>query len=94
MIHFDEQKRVNETILPGPFGRNTVVVTVEDDVHIDEEIKKNEQVGHGVHGVHATSSSPPGADEGASSGIVDVAATPPAPEHHDHHHHHHLQNKP
>ena len=76
--------------MPGPFGRDTVVVTVEDDVHIDEEIKKSEKVGHGVH---AKSSSPPVADEGTSGSIVELAATPPAPEHHDDHHHQ-PENKP
>jgi len=90
VIHFDEHKTVKETIVPGPFGRNTVVVTVEDDVHIDEEIKKSEKVGHGVH---AKSSSPPGADEATSSSIVELAATPPAAEHHEDHHHH-PENKP
>lgn len=84
VIHFDEHKTVKETIVPGPFGRNTVVVTVEDDVHIDEEIKKKNE--KGGHGLHAKSSSPE-ADQGTSSSIVEVAATPPPPENHDDHHH-------
>ena len=91
VIHFDEHRRVNETIVPGPFGRNTVVVTVEDDVHIDEEIIKSEKVGHNLH---AKSSSPPEADQGSSSSIAQVADThPSAPQHHDDHHHQ-LENKP
>ncbi|WVZ06796.1 hypothetical protein V8G54_020142 [Vigna mungo] len=70
VIHFDEQKRVQETIVSGPFGQNTVVVTVEDNVHIDEEITKSEKVGHSVHGVHAKSSSPLGVYETNSINIV------------------------
>lgn len=92
VIHFDEHKSVKETIVPGPFGRNTVVVTVEDDVHIDAEINKSEKVGHNLH---AKSSSPPEPDQATSSSIVQLPAThlSAAPEHHDHHHHQ-LENKP
>ena len=83
---------MEETIVPGPFGRDTVVVTVEDDVHIDEEIKKSEKVGH--HNLHAKSSSPPEPDQGTSTSIVQVAATPPSAPHHHDDLHHQLENKP
>ncbi|KAL2318355.1 hypothetical protein Fmac_032231 [Flemingia macrophylla] len=89
VIHFDEHKRVNETILPGPFGRNTMVVTVEDDVHVNEVINKSEKVGHGLH----AKSSSPAPDQGTSSSIVEVVTTPPAPQHHDDHQHQ-PENKP
>lgn len=89
VLHFDEHQTVKETIVPGPFGRNTVVVTVEDDVHIDEEIK-TEKVGHGLH---AKSSSPHEADRVTSGSIVEVATPLRALEHHDAHHHH-PENKP
>lgn len=50
IVHIDEHKKVTETIVPGPFGKPTVVISVEDDVHVDEVIKKNAQLGHGLHG--------------------------------------------
>ncbi|MED6163210.1 hypothetical protein PIB30_077793 [Stylosanthes scabra] len=49
IIHFDEHRHVTEAIVPGPFGEQVVVISVEDDVHIDEEIIKNEEFGHALH---------------------------------------------
>lgn len=33
----------------GPRGIETVVLSVEDDIHFDEEKKKSEKVGEGLH---------------------------------------------
>jgi hypothetical protein len=52
-IHIDEHKKVKETIVPGPFGQQAVVISVEDDVHVDEARKKEKF----DHGLHAQSSS-------------------------------------
>ncbi|KAJ1411097.1 Proline rich extensin signature [Sesbania bispinosa] len=65
-------------------------ITVEDDVHIDEEIKKNETIGH-HHGLHAKakSSSSGEADQVGNSSNIEVGTTSPAHEHH----HQQLENK-
>ncbi|KAI5394056.1 hypothetical protein KIW84_060955 [Lathyrus oleraceus] len=39
IIHIDEHKKGKETITPGPFGQQAVVISVEDDVHVDEARK-------------------------------------------------------
>ena len=89
IIHIDEHKTIKETVVPGPFGRQAVIITVEDDVHIDEEIKKKTE--KGGHGLHALPSSAE-VDQGNSSS-VEVATTSPGRELH-HHHHHQPENKP
>lgn len=85
IIHFDEHKKVKEAVVSGPFGQKTVVLSVEDDVHIDEEIKKNEKLGQ--HGLQATSSS---AEDQVNSTGHDVGETSSGYEHHRHE----LQQKP
>ncbi|CAI8605762.1 unnamed protein product [Vicia faba] len=47
IIHIDEHKKGKETITPGPFGKQAVAISVEDDVHVDET-RKNEKLGHGL----------------------------------------------
>ncbi|KAE8100469.1 hypothetical protein FH972_018365 [Carpinus fangiana] len=49
VIHFDEHRKVNEVIVPGPHGPHAVILSVEDDVHIDEVIRKDEKFGEGLH---------------------------------------------
>ena len=49
MIHFDEHRKVNEVIVPGPHGPQAVILSVEDDVHFDEVIRKDEKFGEGLH---------------------------------------------
>lgn len=78
IIHVDEHKKVEETTVPGPFGQQAVVISVEDDVHIDEEIRKTEKLGR--HGLHAKSSAAE-ADQGNSSSL-EVGTTSPGHEHH------------
>ncbi|XP_057738190.1 protein TRACHEARY ELEMENT DIFFERENTIATION-RELATED 6-like [Arachis stenosperma] len=48
IIHFDEHRHFTEAIVPGPCGEQVVVLSVDDDVHIDEEIIKNEEFGHAL----------------------------------------------
>lgn len=82
VIHIDKHKKVKEEIVSGPFGPQTVVLSVEDDVHIDEEIKK-EKLGHGFH---AKSSSAD--DDQVMPTRHDVGNTSSGYEHHE------LQHKP
>jgi len=56
VMHIDEHIKGKETIVPGPFGQQAVVISVEDDVHVDES-KKSEKLGHGLHADDAKSSS-------------------------------------
>eukprot|EP00257_Ricinus_communis_P025361 XP_025012775.1 proline-rich receptor-like protein kinase PERK2 [Ricinus communis] len=42
IIDFDEHMKVQETIVPGPHGEQMKVLTIEEDIHINEKIKKNE----------------------------------------------------
>ncbi|KAL0016250.1 hypothetical protein SO802_003319 [Lithocarpus litseifolius] len=51
IIHVDEHRKVNEAIIPGPYGKQSVILSMEDDVHLDEVIAKNEKFGHA--GLHA-----------------------------------------
>ncbi|CAL5206452.1 unnamed protein product [Lathyrus oleraceus] len=53
IIHIDEHKKGKETITPGPFGKQAVAISVEDDVHVDETRKKEKL----SHGLQANSSS-------------------------------------
>jgi preprotein translocase subunit YajC len=48
IIHIDEHKKGNETIVSGPFGQQAIEILVEDDVHVDEE-KRKETLDHGLH---------------------------------------------
>ncbi|KAI9077519.1 hypothetical protein K1719_040451 [Acacia pycnantha] len=89
MVHYDEHKKVKEEIVSGPFGQKVVVMTVEDDVHIDAEVKKKEKFGDGLH---VESSSTLANDQVNSSGHdQDVGNASSGIEHH---HHHELQHKP
>ncbi|CAK8570141.1 unnamed protein product [Lathyrus sativus] len=50
IIRIDEHKKGNETVVPGPFGQQAVVISVEDDLHVDEA-RKSEKHGHGLHAI-------------------------------------------
>ncbi|KAK4487200.1 hypothetical protein RD792_006519 [Penstemon davidsonii] len=43
-IKIDEHMKVEEDIVQGPHGSKMVVLTIDEDVHIEEEIKKNEKL--------------------------------------------------
>ncbi|KAK3007258.1 hypothetical protein RJ639_016241 [Escallonia herrerae] len=53
IIKVDEHLKVHEVIIPGPHGAETVVLSIDEDIHIQEEIKKNETVGKASHIVSA-----------------------------------------
>nr|GFB44848.1 tracheary element differentiation-related 6 [Tanacetum cinerariifolium] len=46
MVHVDEHLKVSENVLQGP-NRKAVSITIDDDLHIDEEeeYRKNENFG-------------------------------------------------
>ncbi|RYR54823.1 hypothetical protein Ahy_A06g030091 isoform C [Arachis hypogaea] len=86
IIHIDEHKKIKETIVPGPFGTQTVVISVEDDVHIDEEIKKKtEEGGHHHHGLHVEPSSS-STDQGTSRSADDEVGISKLLHHHQQKH--------
>ncbi|KAA8546522.1 hypothetical protein F0562_002739 [Nyssa sinensis] len=43
IVHVHEHLEVKEAIVPGPHGPQAVVLSITDDIHVDEEIKKNEK---------------------------------------------------
>lgn len=49
IVNIDEHLRVKEAIIPGPHGPEVKILSIEDDVHIQEEIKKNEMEIKGSH---------------------------------------------
>ncbi|KAL7582360.1 hypothetical protein Lser_V15G45710 [Lactuca serriola] len=51
MVHIDEHLKVNENILQGPNGTKLVAITIDDDLHVDEEeeCRKNEKLGKELH---------------------------------------------
>ncbi|KAK2980373.1 hypothetical protein RJ640_014546 [Escallonia rubra] len=53
IIKVDEHLKVHEVIIPGPHGAETVVLSIDEDIHIQEEIKKNETVGKASHIISA-----------------------------------------
>nr|GEV54517.1 tracheary element differentiation-related 6 [Tanacetum cinerariifolium] len=50
MVHVDEHLKVSENVLQGP-NRKAVSITIDNDLHIDEEeeYRKNENFGKDLH---------------------------------------------
>ncbi|XP_039071273.1 tumor necrosis factor ligand superfamily member 6-like [Hibiscus syriacus] len=46
-VHMDEQMKIKEAIVEGPHGTSSVLLEIEDDIHIDEEIAKTQRIGNG-----------------------------------------------
>ncbi|XP_059631658.1 protein TRACHEARY ELEMENT DIFFERENTIATION-RELATED 7A-like [Cornus florida] len=49
IIRADEHLKIKEAIVQGPHGQEAVVLSIDDDVHVDEVIRKNEVFGEGMH---------------------------------------------
>ncbi|KAJ6737335.1 hypothetical protein OIU85_019402 [Salix viminalis] len=49
IIEFDEHTKVQEAVIPGPHGEKITVLNIEEDVHLVEEIKKNEKLAERSH---------------------------------------------
>lgn len=56
LVHVDEHLKMKERIVEGPCGEKAVVLEIEDDVHVDEVIKKNEKYGENLHTIKSTES--------------------------------------
>lgn len=84
MVHIDEHKKITETIVPGPFGKPTVIISVEDDVHVDEVIKKNEAVGHGLHAEASKAESDQNNIATSSNENATITTSPGREHHHIH----------
>lgn len=48
-VRVDEHMNIKEKIVDGPLGGKAVVLTIEDDVHVQKGIQKNEQFGQAMH---------------------------------------------
>ncbi|CAK9145730.1 unnamed protein product [Ilex paraguariensis] len=68
IVRVDEHMRIKEAAVQGPHGAEAVVLSMEDDVHVEEEIRKNEKVGAGTHAKSAEIT-PKALEEGESSSI-------------------------
>ncbi|MBA0735265.1 hypothetical protein Gogos_019129 [Gossypium gossypioides] len=55
ILSIDEHVKVQEAIVPGPHGAQNAVLLVEDDIRIDEEIKKNKKTSEGLLHSHLKS---------------------------------------
>ncbi|KAJ6289198.1 hypothetical protein OIU76_025076 [Salix suchowensis] len=47
ILGFDEHAKVQEAIVAGPHGEKITVLSIEEDVHLVEEIEKNEKLAEG-----------------------------------------------
>ena len=71
-VHIDEHRTVKENIVQGPHGTETVMLSVEDDIHIEEDIRKSE-IENFRKGL------------GLNSGMVDVGEASSSTSGHHHH---------
>ncbi|KAL8110362.1 protein TRACHEARY ELEMENT DIFFERENTIATION-RELATED 7A-like [Apium graveolens] len=74
-VHVDEHMNIKEKIVEGPLGGKAVVLTIEDDVHVEEEIRKNEQVGRAMN-TKSKNNNIVGAESSSSSGHHQVEHKP------------------
>ncbi|KAK8642764.1 hypothetical protein V6N13_012096 [Hibiscus sabdariffa] len=51
-ISIDEYVKVQEAIVPGPHGEQNTVLFIEEDMHIEEEFKKNKKISEGIPHSH------------------------------------------
>lgn len=84
LIHFEEHRKVKEAIVEGPHGTEAIVLSIEDDVVIDGEIKKSEKIEKGLHAKK---------DDEASSFIEIVGALSESSDHHHHRQDHLAEHK-
>lgn len=70
-VHIDEHRTVKENIIQGPHGTENVMLSVEDDIHIEEDIKKSE-IENFQKGLHL------------NSGMIDAGEPSSTSGHHRH----------
>lgn len=70
---------MQEKIVPGPNGTEAVMLTIDEDIHIQEAIKKNETIGEGLHAKSVESNAVPHGNGNSSaentSRTADVGAS-------------------
>ncbi|KAF7113356.1 hypothetical protein RHSIM_RhsimUnG0132700 [Rhododendron simsii] len=81
VVRIDEHVRVQEAIIQGPHGAQAVILSIEEDVHVEEDIKRNEIVGKGISHVIGPTKDHPQA-------LVMATSTSESGDHH-----HHLDHK-
>ncbi|KAF3780218.1 hypothetical protein EJ110_NYTH38254 [Nymphaea thermarum] len=50
IINVEEHFKVQEAIVPGPHGQETVVLSIEEDIKFEEKVKKNEKLSEADEG--------------------------------------------
>lgn len=63
VVHVEDHVRVHEDILPGPHGEHIVVLSIDEDLRVNEEIKRAElSVETSPHSAAAVAETPRGHD--------------------------------
>ncbi|KAK2453087.1 protein TRACHEARY ELEMENT DIFFERENTIATION-RELATED [Trifolium repens] len=78
-MRVNEHKKGKETIVSGPFGQQAVVISVEDDMHLDEA-RMSEKLDRGLHAKSSSSE-----ENHHNSNSLEVGTS--------HGRHHHIENK-
>ena len=88
VIHFDKHRKVKEVIVEGSHGAEAIVLSIEDDVHFKEEVKKVEKAENVSKNVDHISESVKG-----SEAAMEGEGGAPAGSGGEHHHNHHLEHE-
>lgn len=75
VVRIDEHVRVQEAIIQGPHGAQAVILSIEEDVHVEEDIKRNKMVRKGISHVIGPTKDHPQA-------LVMAASTSESGDHH------------
>lgn len=73
-VHIDEHRHVAERMVQGPNGTESVILSVEDDIHIEEDIRKSE-LENFRKGLHLNSGN-------IAAGVVDAGEPSSSSGHH------------
>lgn len=93
VIRFDEHRRVKEEIVEGPYGTEAVVLSIEDDVHIEEEVKKAEKFEKVGEGSHIKNMDTAQSNEGSGTAMEGGGGAPAVGSGEHGHHSHLLEHK-
>ncbi|XP_047318234.1 protein TRACHEARY ELEMENT DIFFERENTIATION-RELATED 7A-like [Impatiens glandulifera] len=83
IVRVDEHLKIQEVVVPGPHGTQTVILNIDEDIHVEEEINKNElKLNKGSHHDHAITSESPQSKKAVEIAIA--AASDTIQHYHDH----------
>ncbi|XP_047318229.1 protein TRACHEARY ELEMENT DIFFERENTIATION-RELATED 7A-like [Impatiens glandulifera] len=83
IVRVDEHFKIQEVVVPGPHGTQNVILNIDEDIHVEEEINKNELIlNKGSHHDHAITSESPQSKKAVE--IAKAAASDTIQHYHDH----------